>query len=319
MYNWIKKGLILDLNKYCNESWRQTHAQVPRTLFFDDFLRIYFTCRPIADSKGMRVSYIGYIDVSKDNFVNILTISKNPVISLGNIGEFDQHGTMPAFFMRNNFDEIIMYYTGWKRLSQVPYDTAIGYAISNDNGNTFQRKYSGPIISATKNSPYVINGPSIFKQNDIYHMVYCAGQKWVIDPENNKPEIIYKISSAISNDGINWNNYKHAIIPSNSEFECQNSPTLLFINGQYHMFFCYREGIDFRNAKRGYRIGYASSTDLKTWHRDDQMAGLSVSESGWDSEMVCYPHVFELNGKIYMFYCGNNFGEKGFGYAELEM
>ena len=52
--------------------------------------------------------------------------------------------------------------------------------------------------------------------------------------------------------------------------------------------------------------------------RDDAKAGIDVSEEGWDAEMISYPHVFELDGKIYMFYLGNQVGREGFGMAELE-
>ena len=84
------------------------------------------------------------------------------------------------------------------------------------------------------------------------------------------------------------------------------------------MFFCYRYGLDFRSKENGYRIGYASSIDLINWERDDSKAGIDVSEEGWDSEMISYPHVFELDGKIYMLYLGNGVGREGFGLAELE-
>jgi hypothetical protein len=83
------------------------------------------------------------------------------------------------------------------------------------------------------------------------------------------------------------------------------------------MFFCYRHGRDYRNKKRGYRIGYASSGDLVTWERDDQRAGLVPSVQGWDSEMVSYPHLCEIDGRIYMFYLGNAVGRHGFGLAKL--
>ena len=49
------------------------------------------------------------------------------------------------------------------------------------------------------------------------------------------------------------------------------------------------------------------------------MSGIDVSTSGWDSEMVAYPHVANVDGKILMFYCGNHFGKNGFGYAELKI
>ena len=66
-------------------------------------------------------------------------------------------------------------------------------------------------------------------------------------------------------------------------------------------------------------MGYAYSDDLINWTRDDSQAGISISESGWDSEMIAYPHIVKIDEKYYMFYCGNEFGREGFGYAELEI
>ena len=67
------------------------------------------------------------------------------------------------------------------------------------------------------------------------------------------------------------------------------------------MYFSYRHGTDFRNRERGYRIGYAWSNDQIHWHRKDELAGIDVSDCGWDSEMICYPHVVTIDDKIYMF------------------
>ena len=91
-----------------------------------------------------------------------------------------------------------------------------------------------------------------------------------------------------------------------------------FANGKYHMFFCYRYSLGYRGREKGYRIGYASSVDLVHWVRDDSRAGIDVSDEGWDSEMISYPHVFELDGRTLMFYLGNQVGRHGFGLAELE-
>ena len=85
------------------------------------------------------------------------------------------------------------------------------------------------------------------------------------------------------------------------------------------MFFCYRNSFDFRkNKNNSYRIGYTYSSDLVNWIRDDANSGIDISESGWDSDMMCYPNIFELDGKIYMLYNGNEFGKYGFGIAILE-
>lgn len=66
-------------------------------------------------------------------------------------------------------------------------------------------------------------------------------------------------------------------------------------------------------------MGYAYSDDLYNWTRDDSMVGIELSKDGWDSKMIAYPHVSKIGDKYYMFYCGNDFGKEGFGYAELKI
>jgi hypothetical protein len=50
----------------------------------------------------------------------------------------------------------------------------------------------------------------------------------------------------------------------------------------------------------------------------DSRAGIGVSASGWDSEMIEYPFVFDHAGARYMLYNGNGYGKSGFGIAVLE-
>jgi len=176
---------------------------------------------------------------------------------------------------------------------------------------------SGPILSYSINEPFVLSGPKIRRFNNRWYLFYIAGRKWI--ENNGKPEPVYKIRMATSDDGINWKKADKDLIESKlEENEAQASPDVFFHNNKYHMFFCYRYGLDFRGKEKGYRIGYAVSDDLVTWHRDDTKAGIDVSEEGWDSEMISYPHVFELDNKIYMFYLGNQVGKHGFGLAQLE-
>jgi hypothetical protein len=73
-----------------------------------------------------------------------------------------------------------------------------------------------------------------------------------------------------------------------------------------------------RTRSKGYRLGYAESVDGLNWTRKDEAIGIDVSDSGWDSQMIAYSSLVKHKDKVYLFYNGNNLGESGFGYAELE-
>jgi predicted GH43/DUF377 family glycosyl hydrolase len=95
---------------------------------------------------------------------------------------------------------------------------------------------------------------------------------------------------------------------------------MIYINDTYHLWFSTRGSHGFRNpGNTAYRLGYAQSKDFLDWTRMDEQAGITVSNSGWDTEMICYPHIINVRNRWYMFYNGNGFGKSGFGYAELEI
>ena len=78
------------------------------------------------------------------------------------------------------------------------------------------------------------------------------------------------------------------------------------------MWFSYRGGMG-----KTYRIGHASSADGASWELSLDAMGLDVSSTGWDSEMVEYPYVFDHGDRRFMLYNGNGYGSTGFGMAEL--
>ena len=42
---------------------------------------------------------------------------------------------------------------------------------------------------------------------------------------------------------------------------------------------------------------------------------IDVAPSGWDSDSICYGHVFRWKSELYMVYCGNHYGRNGLGLA----
>ena len=316
---WEKIGKILDPTILQLPNGCQEFAQSPQTLVFDDFVRIYFSTRK-KDEKGSYLSLIAFIDMDLE-MKNIIRFSEKEVISLGQLGSFDEHGIFPINPFKDNDGKIYAFTCGWNRRKSVPVETSIGLTVSDNNGETFYRKGNGPIVSATLNEPVLVGDAFVQKYNNLYYMWYIYGTKWI--PATTKEPVarIYKIGYATSLDLNNWSKANKAIIADVLNInECQALPTVVEFNGTYHMYFCFREATDFRkNPKRGYRIGYASSIDLINWTRNDQKGGMQLSnnQNEWDGNMMCYPHIFKVKNQVYMLYNGNEFGKFGFGLARL--
>lgn len=314
-FKWKKLGKVFDPTKVEGIDWMKEFAQAPSTLVFDKFVRVYFSCRPLPDKSGQYVSYTGFVDLNRKNLLEVVNISRKPILQLGETGTFDEFGIYPTSVIRNG-DDIVAYYGGWTRCESVPFNVSIGVAVSHDDGETFTRLGSGPILSSSISEPFILSGPKIRMFDNSFHLWYIAGRKWI--ESDGRLEPIYKIRKAHSIDGLTWSRHDKDLIPDKlGELEAQASPDVFYYQNKYHMFYCYRYGTDYRGA-RGYRIGYASSVDLINWIRDDSKAGIDISESGWDDETIAYPHILELDGNVYMFYLGNQVGRFGFGVARLE-
>ena len=314
MLEWKKLGKLFTPQRVVGRSWLKEFSQAPAALICDDYVRIYFSCRPSADKNGQYVSYSAFVDLDRKNLFNVLRVSKIPILSLGGLGDFDEFGIYPVSVIRHD-DEIRAYYAGWTRCESVPFNVAIGCGVSTDGGTTFKKMGNGPILSYSPDEPFVLSGPKIRRFNDHWYLWYIAGRKWKI--VDARPEPVYKIRMATSPDGIHWHKLNKDLIESRIEDdEAQASPDVFYANGIYHMLFCYRYSQHYRGKEKGYRIGYASSTNLTDWVRNDSKAGIDISEKGWDSEMISYPHVFELDGKTFLAYLGNQVGRYGFGLAE---
>ncbi len=315
---WQKKGLIFETAAHNLLHGCTTFAQSPQTLVFDDFVRIYFSTRKKDELTGKYLSLIAFADFDK-SFSKVLKISSENVIELGGLGAFDEHGIFPINILRHD-SKIFAYTCGWSRRVSVSVETSTGLAISEDGGISFKKMGIGPVLTSSLHEPMLVGDSFVQFYKGLFHMWYIFGKRWITATGDEPPARVYKIAHATSADGINWKKEegKQIITDTFNEDECQALPTVIKIGDRYHMYFCFREATDFRkNKARGYRLGYAWSDDLAKWTRDDANAGIGFSEAGWDSEMMCYPHIFDCDKKVYLLYNGNEFGKYGFGIAEL--
>lgn len=303
---WKKLGRIFEVTQQYD--WMHSHAAVPfAECQEDDLYKIYFSTR-----NKNNESSIGYVVIDINKPTKILDFSKGPVLSKGELGTFDDSGVMGSCLIDVNKKKYL-YYIGWNLGITVPFRNSIGLAVSEDNGHTFQKLFKGPIIDRTQDEPHFVASNCVIHENGIFKMWYLSCTKW--EKINNKLVHFYHIKYAESHDGINWLRNNKVAIDFKDEYEYAISvPRVIKENNIYKMWFSSRAT---KNIPT-YRIRYAESKDGINWIRKDEEVGIDVSKDGWDSEMICYPFVFDHKGKRYMLYNGNDYGKTGFGLAVLE-
>lgn len=288
------------------------HACVPIADKLDEgTLRIYFGPR---NSQGRTTTT--FIEVEADDPSNVLYVHDRPVLSMGKLGAFDDSGAMPSCIVNHDAKKYL-YYIGWNQGVTVPYRNSVGLAVSEDGGLTFERVFEGPVVDRTREEPYFCASPYVIFDEGTWKLWYASSTGWTV--VDGKPEPLYQIKYAESSNGVDWARNNVTCIEYGFEGEANARPAVVKENGLYRMWYCYRGSVGYRTDKaQSYRLGYAESPDGVGWTRKDEEVGIERSESGWDSQMMEYPYVYEHKGKKHMLYNGNGFGETGFGYAILE-
>lgn len=298
-----KKGLI-----YCPSGeikWMKQSAMLPTPVLLEDKLRIY--CGFCTDQM---IGRIGYVDVNPSKPNEIIKVSSEPVLDIGEDGCFDDNGVVPVSICQNG-NLLYLYYVGFQLGVKVPYYMFLGLAISRDGGETFTRYSKTPILERTDEDLFARCGACVINDNGVYKIWYIGsvGEGWTTS--NGKLKPLYTMKYMESNDGIHWPEESVVCMKfKNSDEHGFGRPFVWKEDNIYKMMY------SIRTYSRGYYIGYAESEDGVSWIRKDEEAGIDLSESGWDDSNLSYPYICQYKDKTYLFYNGNDCGKTGFGYAE---
>lgn len=304
---WEKKGLICSKDSF-DLPWFKKNTMVPVPHLLDETtIRIYIT---MCDESN--IGRIGYVDVNAENPSHIKGFSKSPLVDIGIDGAFDDNGVVTASLLHDG-EKLYMFYSGYQLCIKVPYLIFIGVALSTDNGRTFKKLTSEvPLLDRTKGELANRCVPYVIKEGDVYRMWYTAsvGNGWVSTP-NGKMEPLYDLKYMESKDPLSWPCApgKTIITFNNTDEHGICKSTIWKEDGIYKIIY------SLRHLSKGYRLGYAESPDGIEWVRMDERMGLTVSESGFDSDMVCFAERLEYKDRVYLFYSGNHYGMEGIGYA----
>ncbi len=307
MNKFQRQGLIY---KVANDhEWMQSHCQTPFALKTDeDTVRIYFATRDVRQR-----SVTCFIECEAENPRTVKYVHSKPCLDLGKIGTFDDSGSMPSWFIPNG-REFFLYYSGWNAGGSVPYRLGIGLAISTDGGVTFRRFSEGPLLDRSIHDTSWCAQPCVMKEKGGWRMWYLSCSKW--ETIKGRLEPFYNVKYAESKDGLYWEKTGQVSLDFDDFTNAIGRPVVIFEDGRYKMFYSYRSATDYRtDPNRGYRLGYAESTDGVLFAKKNDLFSIDGVRGDWETIMNEYCHIYDHKNKRYMVYNGNGFGQSGFGYA----
>jgi hypothetical protein len=294
---WEKQGVLVPGPPPL--SWAASHTALPAPRRAGDEVELYFSSR---DTNGR--AHIGRARFSR-NLEGDPSYDAEPLLAPGPLGSFDDAGVTSSCVVEES-GELWLYYSGWTRGASVPFYFYVGCARSADGGTTFERMSQAPVLERSDIDPFLTASPWILVEDGLWRMWYVSGTGWEL--AGGRPRHRYHIKYAESEDGRSWRRDGRVCIDYRDEREYAIArPCVVRDSDKYRMWY----------SSRGdaYRLGYAESLDGMVWERLDDRVGLEPSHEGWDSEMVCYPAVYDEGGRRHLLYNGNGYGATGIGYA----
>jgi hypothetical protein len=296
---WSKLGPILVPDP--KREWMATYAGPSFGIARPEagVVEVYVTGRD-----SLNRSRIGVMTIDPERPGSPVAIGASPVFDLGGLGAFDENGVSYPWLVDVDGAQY-MYYVGWMPTVLTPFQNHVGLAIRVGDG-PWQRFSRAPILPRSDGEYLSLGSTAVLREPDRWRMWYTCFRQWGSKPGD--PKHVYVIKYAESTDGKHWQRPDIVCIDTASAGEYSiGRPSVLHRDGLYHMWYSHRG--------HRYRIGYAWSEDGIRWTRRDDRAGIDVSPDGWDGESICYSHVFEWKGALYMLYCGNHYGRDGLGLA----
>lgn len=301
---WQKNGLVFDVSKDAPQG--STRAMVPTPVQInEETIRVFFT---LCDSDNVGRPH--FADVSANDPTRILQRSIGPVMEVGAAHSFDEHGVVPASFVRRADGSLLMYYSGFERGVTYRYRIFTGLAISDDDGKSFRRLSRTPILDRSDAELMFRCAPFVLRDGDHYRMWYVAGSTWEIVHNKEVPRYVLKYLE--SEDGVAWGDEGALSMDLDDDEHGFGRPWVARDNETYRLFYSIR-----RRSLAAYSLGYAESTNGIDWERQDDRIGLSPTPGAFDSHGMSYTAPITVNGKTYCFYNGNDFGADGFAVATL--
>lgn len=297
---WQKLGLLYAPSNPTRHPKLASHAANPLPVQLEgDIYRVFYSGRDAAQR-----SSVGAVDI---DIVRRTVVREHeaPFFENGPPGSFYADGVSIGNCYEAGGGRYMLF-MGWQNPSDGHWRGDVGRLVVKSD-LTLELESPKPFLAADLIDPISLSYPWVLANDKGgYDMWYGSTAAW--DAGNG--EMLHIINHAQSADGQVWIKDGLAIPYELGVAQAYSRPTVVKDGEGLHMWFSFRPG-----TGRSYRIGYAVRLPGTSWTLKLNEAGIDVSESGWDSEMIEYPFVLAHKGLLYMFYNGGGYGKTGFGLA----
>jgi len=262
-----------------------SHAANPLAILLEeDIYRVFFSGRDVQNR-----SSIGFVDIDILKR-EVIFVCEKPVFEHGSENSFYSHGVSIGNCYEVDGQRYILF-MGWQCSPGEHWRGDIG-SLRLNYDFSIQLDSAEPLMGCDDVDQFSLSYPWVVRENELYLMWYGSTLTW--DAGNG--EMLHVINFATSIDGYQWKRLGLSVPYKLGVAQAFSRPTVISDQAGYHMWFSYRSG----KPRQTYRIGYAHSTSGKNWQLQLDDAGIDVSQSGWDSEMIEYPFVFDHKGQRLM-------------------
>ncbi len=292
---WKKKCLLFE----------DSYASNPTAIkLFKNIYRVFYSSRDKENKSSLFFFDFDIVDLK------ITNKNKSPVFKYNAESDFFSSGITPGCIYSIE-DKNYLAFMGWTNNVDSHWYGNIG-SLEIDKNFEIIPDSERLLLGLNDIDKVSLSYPEIISINKKYYMFYGSTVKW----EYKNGEMLHTLNFAESKDGKNFIPKGKILNYKDGYAQAFSRPTIYIDKSKkLHMWYSYRG-----SKKDTYKIGYAYSDGTVTsWVNQYNENQISKSDSGWDSQMVEYPNVFEHDSTLYMLYNGNGFGKTGIGIAYLNL
>jgi len=223
---------------------------------------------------------IGYFDVDVTTPNDVLRISDAPVLSLGELGCFDDAGVTSSWIV-NHRGRKYLYYSGWTRGVSIPF--LFLHRAGDQRGRRPLVSKNLTCADPREEHRRPVPDRIALRPHRRRHLAYvvCLGHRVGAGAWKPHAPLSHQIRRIEGRNPLEPERARGASTTATADEYAIARPTVIKDGRTYRMWFCCRGD--------AYRLGYAESSDGIRWKRDDTLAGLAPSAAGWDSEIDRLP------------------------------